>query len=94
MRLHPDTRQVQLVTFARERTDHLVLDPDIEDDMVAIRIGLAGQAHERRRRIDADDVVTTSFQIPRNTTFPASDLDRAPAGLRHQSKNGGPESRQ
>ena len=37
VRLHPDTRQVQLVTFARERADFLVLDPDIEDDMAAIR---------------------------------------------------------
>ncbi len=37
VRLHPDTRQVQLVVFARERADFLVLDPDIEDDMAAIR---------------------------------------------------------
>jgi dipeptidyl aminopeptidase/acylaminoacyl peptidase len=37
VRLHPDTRQVQLVTFARERADFLVLDPDVEEDLVAIR---------------------------------------------------------
>ncbi|HEY2430369.1 MAG TPA: hypothetical protein VGI06_15620, partial [Acidimicrobiales bacterium] len=37
VRLHPDTRQVQIVTFARERADFLVLDPDVEDDLAAIR---------------------------------------------------------
>src|SRR5437879_1958216 len=34
VRLHPDTREVQVVTFARERADYLVLDPDVEADML------------------------------------------------------------
>jgi dipeptidyl aminopeptidase/acylaminoacyl peptidase len=37
VRLDPDTRRVQLVTFTRERTDYLVLDPGVEDDLAAIR---------------------------------------------------------
>ncbi|HEX6476951.1 MAG TPA: hypothetical protein VF005_06725, partial [Acidimicrobiales bacterium] len=37
VRLDPDTRRVQLVTFARERTDFLVLDPSVEADLAAIR---------------------------------------------------------
>ena len=34
--LHPDTRVVQMVSFIRERTDHVVLDPDIAADVEAI----------------------------------------------------------
>jgi dipeptidyl aminopeptidase/acylaminoacyl peptidase len=37
VRLHPDTRRVQLVTFMRERADYLVLDPEVEPDLAAIR---------------------------------------------------------
>jgi dipeptidyl aminopeptidase/acylaminoacyl peptidase len=37
VRLDPETRRVQLVTFARERTDYLVLDPGVEADLAAVR---------------------------------------------------------
>jgi dipeptidyl aminopeptidase/acylaminoacyl peptidase len=37
VRLHPDTRRVQVVTFMRERADYLVLDPEVESDLAAIR---------------------------------------------------------
>ncbi|MGH8990796.1 MAG: S9 family peptidase [Acidimicrobiia bacterium] len=34
--LHPDTKAVQMVSYTRARTDHVVLDPDIEADVAAI----------------------------------------------------------
>jgi len=34
--LHPDTREVQMVSFVRARVQHRVLDPDINDDIDAI----------------------------------------------------------
>jgi dipeptidyl aminopeptidase/acylaminoacyl peptidase len=37
VRLQPDSRQVQVVTFVRERADYLVLDPAVEEDVAAIR---------------------------------------------------------
>jgi dipeptidyl aminopeptidase/acylaminoacyl peptidase len=37
VRLHPDSREVQVVTFERERADYLVLDPGVEEDVAAVR---------------------------------------------------------
>ena len=37
VRIHPDTREVQLVVFNRDRADYLALDPAIADDIAAIR---------------------------------------------------------
>jgi dipeptidyl aminopeptidase/acylaminoacyl peptidase len=36
-RLHPDTKEPQIVTFRKDRTEYLVLDPDVADDLTAIR---------------------------------------------------------
>jgi dipeptidyl aminopeptidase/acylaminoacyl peptidase len=33
VRLHPDTREPQAVTFVKERASYQILDPDIEEDM-------------------------------------------------------------
>jgi dipeptidyl aminopeptidase/acylaminoacyl peptidase len=37
VRLSPITRQPQVVTFVKERSDYLVLDPSVADDLAAIR---------------------------------------------------------
>ena len=37
IRLHPDTREPQIVTFLKDRSEYRVLDPDVADDLVAIR---------------------------------------------------------
>ena len=36
-RLHPDTKEPQIVTFRKDRTEYRVLDPDVADDLTAIR---------------------------------------------------------
>ncbi|MGH9189364.1 MAG: S9 family peptidase [Acidimicrobiales bacterium] len=42
LRLHPDTRQPQLVSFVRERLSHSVLDPTIADDVAGLQALEAG----------------------------------------------------
>ena len=37
IRLHPDTREPQIVTFLKDRSEYLVLDQDVEADLAAIR---------------------------------------------------------
>jgi dipeptidyl aminopeptidase/acylaminoacyl peptidase len=37
VRLHPDTREPQIVTFLKERMDYRALDPQVEADLAAIR---------------------------------------------------------
>jgi dipeptidyl aminopeptidase/acylaminoacyl peptidase len=37
VRIQPDTRQPQVVTFAKDRSEYLVLDPSVTDDLTAIR---------------------------------------------------------
>jgi dipeptidyl aminopeptidase/acylaminoacyl peptidase len=37
VRLHPDTREPQVVTWLKERKVHRVLDPSVEEDLAAIR---------------------------------------------------------
>jgi dipeptidyl aminopeptidase/acylaminoacyl peptidase len=37
VRLHPDTREPQIVTFLKDRSEYLVLDPDVEADLAAVR---------------------------------------------------------
>jgi dipeptidyl aminopeptidase/acylaminoacyl peptidase len=37
IRLHPDTREPQIVTFLKDRSEYRVLDPDVADDLAAIR---------------------------------------------------------
>ena len=40
--LHPDTREPQIVTIEKDRTNYVVLDPSVEDDVKAIRALHAG----------------------------------------------------
>jgi dipeptidyl aminopeptidase/acylaminoacyl peptidase len=51
VRLHPDTREPQIVTFLRDRAEYLVLDPDVEADLAAIRALHPGDPSF----VDADD---------------------------------------
>ena len=37
VRVHPDTREPQIVAFQRDRSEYLVLDPSVADDLAAIR---------------------------------------------------------
>jgi dipeptidyl aminopeptidase/acylaminoacyl peptidase len=37
VRLHPDTREPQIVTFEKDRSQYLVLDPSVADDLAVIR---------------------------------------------------------
>ena len=37
IRLHPDTREPQVVTFLKDRMEYRVLDPALEPDLAAIR---------------------------------------------------------
>jgi dipeptidyl aminopeptidase/acylaminoacyl peptidase len=37
VRLHPDTREPQIVTFLKDRSEYQVLDPDVAADLAAIR---------------------------------------------------------
>jgi len=37
VRLHPDTREPQIVAFEKDRSQYLVLDPSVADDLAAIR---------------------------------------------------------
>ena len=37
IRLHPDTREPQIVTFLKDRMEYRVLDPALEPDLAAIR---------------------------------------------------------
>ena len=37
VRLHPDTREPQIVVFLKDRLEYQVLDPDLEPDLAAIR---------------------------------------------------------
>jgi len=37
VRLHPDTREPQIVMFEKDRSQYLVLDPSVADDLAAIR---------------------------------------------------------
>jgi len=60
VRVHPDTREPQLVVFLKERVHHLVLDPAIADDVAALQAlekgDLALQGHD-----DADQVWLAAF---------------------------------
>jgi dipeptidyl aminopeptidase/acylaminoacyl peptidase len=37
VRIHPDTREPQIVAFQKDRSEYLVLDPSVADDLTAIR---------------------------------------------------------
>ncbi|MDQ4134173.1 MAG: S9 family peptidase [Actinomycetota bacterium] len=45
VRLHPDTREPQLVVYVKERSDYEVLDPAIADDIATLRSFESGDLH-------------------------------------------------
>src|SRR6266516_2549256 len=47
IRLHPDTREPQIVTFLKDRSEYRVLDPDVADDLAANRGYLCIQVNYR-----------------------------------------------
>jgi dipeptidyl aminopeptidase/acylaminoacyl peptidase len=60
VRLHPDTREPQLVVFMKDRAEYLVLDPAIEGDVAALRALEAGDL-SLLGEDDADAVWLASF---------------------------------
>jgi dipeptidyl aminopeptidase/acylaminoacyl peptidase len=55
VRVHPDTREPQIVTFLKDRSEYLVLDPSAAADLEAIRALHPGDPSV----VDADDADTT-----------------------------------
>jgi dipeptidyl aminopeptidase/acylaminoacyl peptidase len=62
VRLHPDTRQVQLVSFERQRTDLVVLDVAIEGDIAKLRNYHAGDLNILNRD-DSDTIWLVAYVV-------------------------------
>ena len=75
VRLHPDTREPQIVTLLKDRSEYLVLDPAVAADLEAIRALHPGDPTFE----DADDADTTWLIGFTNDTGPVSyfSYDRA-----------------
>lgn len=58
--IHPDTREIQMVSYVKARTEHVVLDDAIRDDVAAIRRLNPGD-FEIYDRTHADDVWLVGF---------------------------------
>jgi dipeptidyl aminopeptidase/acylaminoacyl peptidase len=93
VRLHPDTRQVQLVTFLKERAEMVVLDPDIAPDIDGLgrlhRGDLAIQNHDDADAtwlvgFVADDGPVAYFSWDREGRAATKLFDSRPALLSYQ----------
>ncbi|MDP9075193.1 MAG: S9 family peptidase [Actinomycetota bacterium] len=62
VRLHPDTRQVQLVSFDRQRSDLVVLDHAIQADINALKSFRPGDLNVLNRN-DADTIWLVSYVV-------------------------------
>ncbi len=91
--VHPDTRQVQLVAFLRERMDWQVMDPTVEEDVSAIRalhggdMRFAGRDHADRTWLvafTADDGPVSYFSFDRQARSGTFLFDHQPALSRYQ----------
>ncbi len=72
--VHPDTREIQMVSFVKARTEHVVLDDAIDDDVAAIRQLNPGDfsIYDRTHR---DDVWLVGFtEADRPVSYYAYDL--------------------
>lgn len=72
--VHPDTREIQMVSFVKARTEHMVLDDAIDDDVAAIRQLNPGDfsIYDRTHR---DDVWLVGFtEADRPVSYYAYDL--------------------
>ncbi len=58
----------------------------IGDPQIHRRVRGAGGRDHRGRRIDADDAMPELFQVPRQSSFAAADVDRPQAGRRQQGE--------
>jgi dipeptidyl aminopeptidase/acylaminoacyl peptidase len=58
VRLHPDSREVQVVTFERDRADYLVLDPSVEEDVAALR-----SLHSGDPALEGNDDADTTWLV-------------------------------
>jgi len=68
VRVHPDTREPQIVTFLKDRSQYLVLDPSVAADFEAIRALHPGDPSV----VDADDDDTTWLVAFENDAGPIS----------------------
>ncbi len=66
VRLHPDTREPQLVTYVKERTDYQVLDPAIAEDVATLRA------------VDPGDLTLVGHDDPDSTWLAAYTNDDGP----------------
>jgi len=75
VRVHPDTREPQIVTFLKDRSEYLVLDPSVAADFEAVRALHPGDP----AIVDADDDDTTWLVAFINDAGPATyfSFDRA-----------------
>ncbi|HEX7994753.1 MAG TPA: hypothetical protein VF506_12590, partial [Streptosporangiaceae bacterium] len=55
VRVDPDTREPQIVVILKDRSDYLVLDPSVADDLAAIR----ALHHGDPTFVSSDDAETT-----------------------------------
>ncbi len=62
VRIHPDTRNVQIVTFLRERMEMVVLDVALEDDIAALKKLHAGDLAILNRN-DDDSIWLVSYTV-------------------------------
>jgi dipeptidyl aminopeptidase/acylaminoacyl peptidase len=75
VRVHPDTREPQIVTFLKDRSEYLILDPSVAADFEAIRALHPGDPSF----LDADDDDTTWLVAFANDAGPVAyfSFDRA-----------------
>src|ERR1700730_10080293 len=66
VRIHPDTREPQIVAFQKDRSEYLVLDPSVADDLTAIRALHPGDP----AFTGADDTDTTWLSVFTNCPGP------------------------
>ena len=78
VRLHPDTREPQVVTFLKDRTEYRVLDPASSADLAAIRALHPGDPLVQRPD-DADDDVAGRRSPPTPARSRYYSYDRRPA---------------
>lgn len=87
VRIHPDTREVQLVTFLKDRTHYQVVDPTIKEEFEAIRsvddgdVVIIGQDHADETWVllfNSDDNPARYYLWNRSTRTPTFLFDSRP----------------
>jgi hypothetical protein len=73
--------EVELAVAERERRC-------VREDVGTAGIGFPGGGEERRRRVEAHDGVPARREVAADAALAAADLQRAPAGRRHEREEG------